>query len=673
MNKDRLTTLEEKVDLIVQTLERCLGLALNDDQSGELVQLKEKSFPIHLSEHIQNVESFQVALETLNQYGNSRGVSFKIGCQRQLKGQPPYEKSIICKYKNRNKEKNCEISKENTSKVLIKTIDCPVKYKFKAENDKITFMTCDEDHNQAPFLGTVNKLSSPMLEDISKYNKNSKITEIRDTLEMIYNVKLDYMSVYYQFRKYFPRFGNEDCRNFLKYLERNEASFRYTIAEGESSLCKLIFSTKLMQENYEKYGDILLIDTTYNTNFYSAPLVVLSGVGKDYKNILFALAIINDEKAETYVYLLEKFKEITPKNPILVVSDQDAALTSAIETVFNNVPHRFCNWHVARSLRRQFGFINNQYEELKTRVFGLPYMYSIKKFNNLVTEFEKFLEDQKLEKSLAYFKKLLTKKQQWARAYYPRIFDADISTTSRVEAWNVCLKTYLNSTSELSDFIHVIENIEKNCYFSSPIQSKSEIFALLEFDSLLRDLKKILSPRIYEKEVIQYSLGRRDYDRTLIASNEESVVYKVFFADKSTDFDLFYNDIDINTEKPVYEVICSDKITCSCDFYDKTGLVCRHIFFICNCENIREVSRLKISQRWINLDESNKMHFSHQLELLISAPKAVSAIDQNKEILEVVKEENESIEIVEVTSKVEDLTNMKKVVSKKGAPKKGNK
>ena len=49
------------------------------------------------------------------------------------------------------------------------------------------------------------------------------------------------------------------------------------------------------------------------------------------------------------------------------------------------------------------------------------------------------------------------------------------------------------------------------------------------------------------------------------------------------------------------------------------------------------------------------------------------AIDQNKEILEVVKEENESIEIVEVTSKVEDLTNMKKVVSKKGAPKKGNK
>jgi len=37
------STLEEKVDLVVQTLERCLGLVLNDDQSGELVQLGKKN------------------------------------------------------------------------------------------------------------------------------------------------------------------------------------------------------------------------------------------------------------------------------------------------------------------------------------------------------------------------------------------------------------------------------------------------------------------------------------------------------------------------------------------------------------------------------------------------------------------------------------------------------
>jgi len=55
-------------------------------------------------------------------------------------------------------------------------------------------MTCDEDHNHVLFLGTVNKLSSPMLEDIPKSNKDSKITESRDTLEMRYNVKLDYMT-----------------------------------------------------------------------------------------------------------------------------------------------------------------------------------------------------------------------------------------------------------------------------------------------------------------------------------------------------------------------------------------------------------------------------------------------------------------------------------------------
>ena len=103
------------------------------------------------------------------------------------------------------------------------------------------------------------------------------------------------------------------------------------------------------------------------------------------------------------------------------------------------------------------------------------------------------------------------RKEQWVRSYYPKIFDAGISTTSRVESWNAVIKHYLNSRSSLSDFIEFIEKVEKGCYFSESMDNKSSIFALLEFDSLLRELKKVLCPRIYENIIIQYSLIRRDY------------------------------------------------------------------------------------------------------------------------------------------------------------------
>jgi len=74
---------------------------------------------------------------------------------------------------------------------------------------------------------------------------------------------------------------------------------------------------------------------------------------------------------------------------------------------------------------------------------------------------------------------------------------------------------YLNSRSEVSDIISFIERTEKEYYFSQILENNSEIFALLEFDCLPRDLKKLLSPRIYEKHVIQYSFGRRDYRKGL--------------------------------------------------------------------------------------------------------------------------------------------------------------
>jgi len=62
-----------------------------------------------------------------------------------------------------------------------------------------------------------------------------------------------------------------------------------------------------MKYNYEKFGDIVLVDTTYNTNHYSVPLVVISGVDREYRNILFGLALFNNEKGDTYNWVLQQF------------------------------------------------------------------------------------------------------------------------------------------------------------------------------------------------------------------------------------------------------------------------------------------------------------------------------------------------------------------------------
>lgn len=125
-----------------------------------------------------------------------------------------------------------------------------------------------------------------------------------------------------------------DCQNFIDYLEENGAFWKSSLdvedlnsrdgqlqtegIEDVQNLCKLFFSTRRMKENLKVFGDVILIDTTYNINYYSTPLVVISGVDNQYQNILFGLSFINNEQQSTYSWILSQFKIIMHREPIVI-------------------------------------------------------------------------------------------------------------------------------------------------------------------------------------------------------------------------------------------------------------------------------------------------------------------------------------------------------------------
>ena len=89
-----------------------------------------------------------------------------------------------------------------------------------------------------------------------------------------------------------------------------------------------------MRNHYFQYNDILLIDSTYKTNKYSYPLVIISVANKG-KNIIFAVAFINDETQATYKWVLNSFLNLMESvHPTIIISDKDLAIMSAIQEVF---------------------------------------------------------------------------------------------------------------------------------------------------------------------------------------------------------------------------------------------------------------------------------------------------------------------------------------------------
>ncbi len=129
-------------------------------------------------------------------------------------------------------------------------------------------------------------------EDLVYLPKRAKVTEIVTFLESKYKVKqLNYQEVYYHFRKLKTLFGPKDCEFFHKTLIENNFIVYYDVSSTDQTLSKLLLVSPIMKENYERYGDIVLLDSTYHTNIYKAPFAVFTGIGRDGKNILFGNGI----------------------------------------------------------------------------------------------------------------------------------------------------------------------------------------------------------------------------------------------------------------------------------------------------------------------------------------------------------------------------------------------
>ena len=60
----------------------------------------------------------------------------------------------------------------------------------------------------------------------------------------------------------------------------------------------------MMAKNYLNFHDIVFMDATFNTNQLGMALAVVSGISSEGKNIILAVALMQRETIDNYVWLL---------------------------------------------------------------------------------------------------------------------------------------------------------------------------------------------------------------------------------------------------------------------------------------------------------------------------------------------------------------------------------
>lgn len=140
------------------------------------------------------------------------------------------------------------------------------------------------------------------------------VTQIMRVMELERNVihgELCFLKkdVYNLFTKNHKLHSQNDARELLEYCNsaKNEnINFQYAFTlDSENRLEHIFWSHAHCFESYQKYGDVVVFDTTYKANSYDMPFGIFVGIDNHGRTILLGCALLRNEKLNTFEWLFK--------------------------------------------------------------------------------------------------------------------------------------------------------------------------------------------------------------------------------------------------------------------------------------------------------------------------------------------------------------------------------
>ncbi|XP_057444493.1 protein FAR1-RELATED SEQUENCE 5-like [Lotus japonicus] len=391
-----------------------------------------------------------------------------------------------------------------------------------------------------------------------------------------------------------------DARGVLSYLrllkESDQNMFWCHTADEDGRLDKLFWCDGCSKANYSIFGDVLAFDATYKKNKYRRPLVIFSGVNHHNQTIVFASALVSNEKEETYVWLLQKFMTaMNGKAPISVITDGHVPMKHAIQKVFPRAHHRLCAWHLLRNANSNVSDPNFISKLTRCMLWDFEIGEFEEKWTEMIVECG--VEDNE------WVWELYERKKMWVVAHMHGEFFAGFRTTSRVEGLHAQVGKFVNSWNNLTDFMH---NFNRYLSYQRFRELEAD-FASLHGDHVpqtqLRKLERSAS-NYYTNNI--FKLVSRGLQRSLIL---RVTVYK----ETSTCIIYFVSKYCMSGRKWTVSWWRSGmEFKCSCLRMESHGIPCDHILAMLTFLDLVEIPKSLVLNRWTKFAKESIAAFGTQ-------------------------------------------------------------
>ncbi|XP_048128970.1 protein FAR1-RELATED SEQUENCE 5-like [Rhodamnia argentea] len=297
-------------------------------------------------------------------------------------------------------------------------------------------------------------------------------------------------------------FGDAGC--LLKYFEKRQildTSFFYLVhLDSNEQITNIFWADSRMVIDYALFGDVVTFDTTFSTNKEYRPLGVFIGFNHHRELVIFGAALLYDETADSFKWLFETFLGAHKyRRPATIFTDQDAAMSKALEEVIPETRHGLCTWHLMQNAMKNVGHLMRNGSNFLTDLKKLVYEYvEVKKFeeawDSLLSTYE--------ATDNSWLQNLYRLKEKWARCYMKSTVTLGIHSTQLSESLNGDLKDYLACNVNLNGFFKRFDKVVSDKRYKelqAEFNAREKLPTILcRTSPMLQQASKVYTPSMFE-------------------------------------------------------------------------------------------------------------------------------------------------------------------------------
>lgn len=371
---------------------------------------------------------------------------------------------------------------------------------------------------------------------------------------------------------------------YLKQKQAEDPDFFYAVQDGSSG--NIFWADSTSRKNYSYFGDTVTFDTTYRTHRYRVPFAPFIGVNHHCQPVLFGCALLLNESESSFIWLFENWlAAMSGCHPISITSDHDRIIRSAILDVFPGTRHRFCKSNIFREAQER---LSHSLQSFPT--FEAEFQKCVN-LTETIAEFElcwgsllgryNLIDDEWLQS-------MYDARQHWVPVYLRDTFFGDTSIAKTSDSTSSFFDGYIDASTN----IHILMS-----QYEKATASRHEKEVKAEYDTInIAPILKTPSPmekqaaNIYTREIFlmfqQELMETLAYPATVINDAGSDVIYQVV---------KFGEDHKVHYVQ--YNVV-EKKASCSCQLFDFSGILCRHILAVFRVKNVLRLLSHNVLKRW---------------------------------------------------------------------------